>query len=110
MSGAALWTGEAFAAAVGGRVIGTLPQNITGVSIDSRSIKPGEAFFAITGDKMDGHDYARSALDNLGSIAVICEKRAPRLGRVAPAIAVDDVLAALTRLAVAARARSEAKI
>jgi UDP-N-acetylmuramoyl-tripeptide--D-alanyl-D-alanine ligase len=110
MSGAALWTGEEFAAAVGGRVIGTLPQNITGISIDSRTIKPGEAFFAITGDKMDGHDYARAALDNLASVAVIAEKRASRLGRVAPAIAVDDVLAALTRLAAAARARSEAKI
>ncbi|BCJ91417.1 UDP-N-acetylmuramoyl-tripeptide--D-alanyl-D-alanine ligase [Terrihabitans soli] len=110
MSGAALWTGEEFAAAVGGRVIGTMPQTITGISIDSRTIKPGEAFFAITGDKMDGHDYAKAALENLGSIAVISEKKAPRVGRVWPAVIVDDVLAALTRLAVAARARSDAKI
>lgn len=110
MGGAALWTGEDFAAAVGGRVIGTMPSVITGISIDSRSIRPGEAFFAITGDKMDGHDFAKAALDNLGSIAVISEKKAPRVGRVWPAIIVDDVLAALTRLAAAARARSEAKI
>jgi UDP-N-acetylmuramoyl-tripeptide--D-alanyl-D-alanine ligase len=110
MSGAVLWTGEDFAAAVGGRVIGTMPSVITGISIDSRSIRPGEAFFAITGDKMDGHDFAKAALDNLGSIAVISEKKAPRVGRVWPAVIVDDVLAALTRLAAAARARSEAKI
>jgi UDP-N-acetylmuramoyl-tripeptide--D-alanyl-D-alanine ligase len=110
MSGSALWTGEEFAAAVGGRVIGTMPEVITGISIDSRTIKPGEAFFAITGDKMDGHDYARLAIENLGSIAVIAEKRAARVGRVWPAVVVDDVLEALTRLAVAARARSQAKI
>lgn len=110
MSGSALWTGEEFAAAVGGRVIGTMPHVITGISIDSRTIKPGEAFFAITGENMDGHDYARAALENLGSIAVISEARASRLGRLWPVVIVDDVLAALTRLAVAARARSEAKI
>jgi UDP-N-acetylmuramoyl-tripeptide--D-alanyl-D-alanine ligase len=110
MSGSALWTGEEFAAAVGGRVIGTMPNVITGISIDSRTIKPGEAFFAITGEKMDGHDYARAALENLGSIAIVSEKRASRVGRVWPAVIVDDVLEALTRLAVAARARSEAKI
>jgi UDP-N-acetylmuramoyl-tripeptide--D-alanyl-D-alanine ligase len=106
----ALWTGDEFAAAVGGRVIGTMPQIITGISIDSRTIKPGEAFFAIKGDKMDGHDYARAAIENLGAIAVISESRSSRVGRVWPAVIVDDVLAALTRLAVAARARSEAKI
>ena len=34
-----------------------------GVSIDSRSIEPGQAFFAISGDNFDGHDYALAAIE-----------------------------------------------
>jgi UDP-N-acetylmuramoyl-tripeptide--D-alanyl-D-alanine ligase len=45
-------------AAVAGRPFGSLPEGITGISIDSRSVSPGEAFFAIKGDRVDGHDYA----------------------------------------------------
>ena len=42
--------------AMTGRPVGNLPHGITGISIDSRSVKPGEAFFAIKGDRVDGHD------------------------------------------------------
>ncbi len=108
MSGV-LWTAKDFAAAVGGRVVGVVP-DVTGISIDSRTVKPGEAFFAITGDKMDGHDFVRAALDGGAGIAVVAESRLSSLGRVKPLIVVEDVLAALTRLAVAARARAQARI
>ena len=44
-----LWTSEAMAAAMGAERAGVLPACISGISIDSRTLGPGEAFFAITG-------------------------------------------------------------
>ena len=57
-----LWTGEELVAAMGGRPVGAMPEGITGISIDSRTLQPGEAFFAIKGETMDGHDYATAAM------------------------------------------------
>jgi UDP-N-acetylmuramoyl-tripeptide--D-alanyl-D-alanine ligase len=42
----------------------------TGYSIDSRTIQAGDLFFAVTGERMDGHDYVRAALDN-GAVAAV---------------------------------------
>jgi UDP-N-acetylmuramoyl-tripeptide--D-alanyl-D-alanine ligase len=98
-------------AVMGGRPVGALPEGITGISIDSRSIGAGEAFFAIKGDRVDGHDYANIAVANGAALLVVSEGKLPALGRLtAPMIVVDDVLAALGRLAVAARERSRARI
>ena len=41
---------------------GALPQSISGISIDSRTMTPGEAFFAIAGDNRDGHQFVTAAL------------------------------------------------
>lgn len=106
-----LWTTEDMIAAMAGRPFGTLPDGITGISIDSRSIGPGEAFFAIKGDRVDGHDFASMAMANGASLLVVSESRLPAMGRVTvPMIVVEDVLAALGRLALASRARSRAQI
>ncbi|MGK6312126.1 UDP-N-acetylmuramoylalanyl-D-glutamyl-2,6-diaminopimelate--D-alanyl-D-alanine ligase [Neorhizobium sp. DT-125] len=106
-----LWTSEDMTAVIGGRPIGTLPEGITGISIDSRSIGEGEAFFAIKGDRVDGHDFASMAVANGASLIVVSEAKLPALGRlIVPMIVVDDVLAALGRLAVASRERSNARI
>ncbi len=106
-----LWTTEDMIAAMAGRPFGTLPQGITGISIDSRSIASGEAFFAIKGDRVDGHDYASMAMANGASLLVVSEARLAGLGRLTvPMIVVEDVLAALERLAVASRQRSRAQI
>ncbi|MND05542.1 putative bifunctional UDP-N-acetylmuramoylalanyl-D-glutamate--2,6-diaminopimelate ligase/UDP-N-acetylmuramoyl-tripeptide:D-alanyl-D-alanine ligase [compost metagenome] len=48
--------------ALGGRPIGQIPAEIGGVSIDSRSLRPGDAFFAIRGEALDGHDFATAAV------------------------------------------------
>ena len=53
-----LWTTDEMIAAMAGRPIGMPPQGITGISIDSRSISKGDAFFAIKGDRVDGHTFA----------------------------------------------------
>ncbi|MDM9620957.1 UDP-N-acetylmuramoylalanyl-D-glutamyl-2,6-diaminopimelate--D-alanyl-D-alanine ligase [Rhizobium sp. S96] len=106
-----LWTTEDMIAAMAGRPFGTLPEGITGISIDSRSIGPGEAFFAIKGDRVDGHDYASMAMANGASLLVVSESRLPAMGRLTvPMIVVEDVLAALGKLGLAARARSRAQI
>ncbi|ASS56533.1 UDP-N-acetylmuramoylalanyl-D-glutamyl-2,6-diaminopimelate--D-alanyl-D-alanine ligase [Rhizobium leguminosarum] len=106
-----LWTTEDMIAAMAGRPFGTLPEGITGISIDSRSITPGEAFFAIKGDRVDGHDYASMATANGASLLVVSEARLPAMGRLTvPMIVVEDVLAALGRLGLASRERSRARI
>ena len=94
-----------------GRPVGNLPQGITGISIDSRTVQQGEAFFAIKGDRVDGHDYASFAVANGASLMVVAEAKLPALGRLTvPMIVVEDVLAALVKLGIAARARTSARI
>ena len=106
-----LWTSEALIAATGGRPLGTMPEGVTGISIDSRTLQPGEAFFAIKGDAMDGHDYATAAMAAGAALLVVAEGRLAGLGRLAmPMIVVPDVLVALEKAGVAARARSKARI
>ena len=46
------------AEAMRAQVEGALPEAISGLSIDSRTIAPGEAYFAIKGDIHDGHDLS----------------------------------------------------
>ena len=58
-----LWTVDAMAQAMGAERAGALPATIGGISIDSRSIVLGEAFFAITGDNRDGHEFVPAALN-----------------------------------------------
>jgi UDP-N-acetylmuramoyl-tripeptide--D-alanyl-D-alanine ligase len=113
----ALWTTKAIEAATRGAGCRRLPPAITGISIDSRTIAPGEAYFAIKGDVHDGHDFVAAALAAGAGLAVVAKARhedrgAGRdgFGDDAPLVIVDDVLAALRDLAAAARTRSAAKI
>jgi UDP-N-acetylmuramoyl-tripeptide--D-alanyl-D-alanine ligase len=108
---AVLWHTDDMVAAMNGRPAGPLPATISGISIDSRAIQPGEAFFAIKGDRVDGHDYASLAAAHGAALLVVSEARLPALGRIsAPMIVVADVLQALEKLAVAARARARGQI
>jgi len=94
-----------------GRPFGSLPAGVTGISIDSRTVTKGEAFFAIKGDRVDGHDYASLAAANGAALLVVSEARLPALGRLTvPMIVVPDVLKALVDLGCAARDRSAARI
>jgi len=109
----ALWEGEAFFAAVGGKVLRALPASIGGISIDSRSLQQGEAFFAIRGERFDGHDFAEAASKAGAALLVVEKKKAEDLRHVTcPLILVEDVLGSLESLARAARARlcSSAKV
>ncbi|ESX67715.1 MULTISPECIES: UDP-N-acetylmuramoylalanyl-D-glutamyl-2,6-diaminopimelate--D-alanyl-D-alanine ligase [unclassified Mesorhizobium] len=106
-----LWTSEALVAAMDGRPLGPMPEGIAGISIDSRSLQPGDAFFAIKGEVMDGHDFVTAAIKAGAGVLVVAEGKLPSLGRLtAPMIVVEDVLVALEKLGVAARARSKARV
>ena len=57
-----LWTIDAMAAAMRADAAGALPADVPGMSIDSRTLGKGDAFFAIQGDNRDGHDFVDGAL------------------------------------------------
>lgn len=106
-----LWRSQALAGAMNGRPVGAMPDGVTGISIDTRTLKPGDAFFAIKGERFDGHDFATAALKAGAGLLVVAESRLPALGRItAPMIVVPDVMVALEAVGVAARARAKAKI
>jgi UDP-N-acetylmuramoyl-tripeptide--D-alanyl-D-alanine ligase len=105
-----LWTIDAMAKAMQAARSGALPEAITGISIDSRTIAPGEAYFAIRGDVHDGHDFVEAALKNGGGVAVIAQSHREKFSSDLPLLIVPDVLAGLVDLAHASRARSNAKI
>ncbi len=107
---AQLWTVDAIAAATGAERSGALLHAVTGISIDSRTVAPGEAFFAIKGDTHDGHDFVAAALRQGAALAVVARNRRNSYGSDAALLVVDDVLEALRDLALAARRRSPAKI
>lgn len=78
----------------------------TGYSIDSRTLKPGDLFFAIRGERFDGHDFVAGALERGACAVVVARDRIAGLVAIAgshPLLGSDDVLAALQRLAAAVR-------
>ena len=110
MSAAPLWTSGAMAQAMRASINGTLPEAVSGLSIDSRTISPGEAYFAIKGDVHDGHDFVAAALKAGAALAVVEAAQRDRFASDAPLLVVDDVLAGLVDLARAARARLNAQV
>ena len=68
---APLWAGEQFLAAMDGVLDGPSLSAISGLSMDSRSAAPGDAFFAIQGPNRDGHDFVAQALDAGATVAVV---------------------------------------
>ena len=81
----ALWTVDAMAAAMRADKRGALPADVPGLSIDTRSIGKGEAFFAIKGDNRDGHDFVEAALKAGAGLAVVARAQAARFRRCAAA-------------------------
>src|ERR1700730_18382080 len=74
-----------------------------GYSIDSRTVGPGQLFFAVKGERLDGHEFVGEALEK-GAVAAIVRK--DRLGQYADKtrlLAVEDTLVALQTLATAVR-------
>jgi UDP-N-acetylmuramoyl-tripeptide--D-alanyl-D-alanine ligase len=88
---------------------GALPDQVSGISIDSRTLAKGEAFFAIQGENRDGHEFVDGALKAGAGLAVVARSQRGNFAE-APLLVVPDVLDALRNLAQAARARLHAKV
>ncbi len=101
-----LWSAAEAQAATGGQ--GPLGWNATGVSIDTRTLEPGDLFVALT-DIRDGHDFVMSALQ-MGAAAALVTHRPDGVPADAPLLIVPDVLAALADMGRAARARTKARV
>ncbi len=102
---APLWTSKAMREAMRAAPRGALPDAVSGLSIDSRTVLPGEAYFAIKGDVHDGHDFVDAALEAGAALAVVESAQAAKFAADARLLVVEDVLEGLRDLARAARAR-----
>jgi len=101
-----LWTAADAVTATAGRT--TTGWSANGVSIDTRTLQPGDLFVALT-DIRDGHDFVAAALAK-GAAAALVNRIPEGVPADAPLLIVPDVLQALERMAVFARARSRAKV
>jgi UDP-N-acetylmuramoyl-tripeptide--D-alanyl-D-alanine ligase len=85
---------------------GSPTREATGYSIDSRTLKPGELFFAVRGDRFDGHDFVGSSLERGASAAVVAKSKVlelPEAVRQQTLLIVDEPLITLQTLAAAVR-------
>ena len=76
---------------------------VTGYSIDSRTARDGDLFFAILGPNFDGHYYVVPALERGSRAAVVTQEWASKHPAIEPVLAVEDPRRALGRLASQAR-------
>ncbi|MEL7253520.1 MAG: UDP-N-acetylmuramoyl-tripeptide--D-alanyl-D-alanine ligase [Pseudomonadota bacterium] len=101
-----LWTSEEAAEATGGRV--TAPWAATGVSIDTRTLEPGDLFVALTVAR-DAHEFVGQALEK-GAAAALVSRVPEGVSEDAPLLIVEDVQAGLEALGSAGRARTDARV
>ena len=101
---------EPMLAKLGGRVDALA--RVAGVSIDSRTLLPGELFIAIHGPSHDGHDHVADALERGALAAVVSEARARKFPDALRerCLLVDDTLLAMHQLAHAVRDAFSGKI
>ncbi len=103
----ALWTSHEAEEATLGKAARAF--SATGMSIDTRTIKPGDLFVALKGDARDGHDFVAKALEAKAAAALV-SRRPDGVATNAPLLMVAHTQRGLEDLGRASRARSNAKI
>ena len=103
-----LWNWPDLVAAAHGVADGTPAWPIRGFSIDTRTLRPGDVFVALT-DKRDGHDFVPAAF-RAGAVAAIVARHYQRGGASNALLRVADPLEALSNIGRAARQRARARI
>jgi UDP-N-acetylmuramoyl-tripeptide--D-alanyl-D-alanine ligase len=108
---------EEIGRATGGRVTlgnrppaGGLQAPIDGYSIDSRTLREGDLFFAIVGPRVDGHDFVAEAVRRRASAVVVAKGGAPRWPGAAAIVRVSDTTQALQDLGAHVRRRRPLKV
>ena len=91
---------------------GVPPISVTGVSTDSRTVRQGDLFFAIVGDRFDGHDFAGRAMDSGAAGCVVSREVDNQEGTSAPGriLRVANTIDALGRLAAFHRRHTVAEV
>jgi len=105
-----LWSHEELVAALGAECVGQPPGGVSGMSIDTRTLRPGDLFFALQGDSRDGHAFVEAAFAAGAVAAVVTRPNVAALQPFGPLYVVDDALAAMARLGRAARARIRGQV
>ncbi|KAF0675450.1 UDP-N-acetylmuramoyl-tripeptide--D-alanyl-D-alanine ligase [Profundibacterium mesophilum] len=101
-----LWTSAQAVIATGGKA--TRAWSASGISIDTRTLRPGDLFVALKAER-DGHDFVAAALEK-GAAAALVSRRPDDVPPDAPLLVVPDVLAALEALGRAGRARCTGRV
>lgn len=78
------------------------------VSIDSRDVRRGDIFWALRGDRLDGHDFTAQALQRQAELCVVSRERADQLA--GPKLIVEETLSALGRFGKWHRSRMDAMV
>lgn len=110
MTAEPLWSALGLVKPLDARVSGPLGEGVTGISIDTRTLQPGDLFVALKGDNSDGHDHVRRAFEAGAAAAVVDEDHAAALKGAGRLYVVRDTLQALEGLGRAARARTKARV
>jgi UDP-N-acetylmuramoyl-tripeptide--D-alanyl-D-alanine ligase len=95
-------------AATGGRLVNGRELKVTGVSVDTRTLKPGDLYVAIRGKRLDGHQFCEQAVEK-GAVGVVVDSEAAvPTGKVG--IVVANTTDALGRIAFRHRERMSARV
>jgi UDP-N-acetylmuramoyl-tripeptide--D-alanyl-D-alanine ligase (EC 6.3.2.10) len=102
-----MFTPEQLTTITHGRLIGPETASVSGISTDSRTIKPGELFIPLRGDRFDGHDYLNGLTERRIQVSLCNESwlQHQQPPATLSCIAVRDTLRALGDLAAAFRKR-----
>ncbi len=92
-------------------VLSKRPVTLKGISTDSRTIRQGDLFVALEGERFDGHQFVQEAVER-GAAAILAQRWDPLFGEVAhiPQLFVPDTLVAYGRIAAAYRRRLKARV
>jgi UDP-N-acetylmuramoyl-tripeptide--D-alanyl-D-alanine ligase len=105
----ALWTVNELTKVTGGKLQNAGAKEFSGLSIDTRTLKPGEVFVALKGERFDGHAFVQAAFKAGATLAIVRADRYEHLPQ-GPYLIVDDVEDALRKLGIARRNEVKAKI
>jgi UDP-N-acetylmuramoyl-tripeptide--D-alanyl-D-alanine ligase len=100
-----LWTLGEMRKATRGESAAPASRAISGISIDSRSLKPDEAFIALRGPNRDGHAFVASALEQGAALAIV-DRSFPPSAHEEKLLRIADTMVALNDLGTASRARA----
>ncbi|MCB2081897.1 MAG: UDP-N-acetylmuramoyl-tripeptide--D-alanyl-D-alanine ligase, partial [Rickettsiales bacterium] len=102
----ALWKHRSIEAATG--AVSSAEWRAQGVSIDTRTLQPGDLFVALPGEESNGHDYVEQAF-NKGASAALISKQPKTLAHFGPVACVRNTETALRKLAEYRRKETQAK-